>query len=674
MRRRTDVQPSFTLLLWLFLGLAALALVLPASAFAAENRWTPLGRDGGEVPLGWDGGEVQSLALDPADPDTLLAATGAAGLYKSTDGGDSWAWSGTGMAGWIARRVVSDFSRPGTFYTAAAPYDSIFPAGSATRLVFRSTDGGVRWERVFEVDPSAEGPIRNLAAAGGRVYVLTARRLSVSADTGATWSQAYTSAADDLTALAVDLRNPGTAYLSTVHAGLFKSVDGGITWTGLHPPVGDFRAVAVAPSRSATLYLLTGQALYHSDDAGITWSAGTPLPGFAGELAVDPVRASIVYAFGFDLAVSRDGGATLRLAENGLPPGQYTRKLPVRGLAIRPDRPGTVYAGTDAEGVYRSTDGGRLWRPAANAGLAARVFLWVRVNPRIPSQIYAQTAAGQLFRSVDGGVTWARFGAEIRPFGRLRGVAFDLRNPHILYAAGDPGVFRSLDEGATWSSLGFDRGAIDVLAIDGHTLLAGTEGGLFRTTDAGRTWDEVLDDSIPPPDNEFYAGRIILWMKSDPADPRTIYARAEDHIAHAGSGDSYLVRSTDGGATWLPLRFFDVMEIEPGHPRTLYAADADHVFRSLDGGDTWQPLGALPKATDLEVDPHSSNTIYAGTAANGVYRSTDGGATWAPINAGLARLGRRYIVDLEVNPAAAGLVYAAPFEGGLFQARFSDAK
>ncbi|HEX2642658.1 MAG TPA: hypothetical protein VHU81_06680, partial [Thermoanaerobaculia bacterium] len=85
-------------------------------------------------------------------------------------------------------------------------------------------------------------------------------------------------------------------------------------------------------------------------------------------------------------------------------------------------------------------------------------------------------------------------------------------------------------------------------------------------------------------------------------------------------------------------------------------------------------LGALPKATDLEVDPHSSNTIYAGTAANGVYRSTDGGATWAPINAGLARLGRRYIVDLEVNPAAAGLVYAAPFEGGLFQARFSDAK
>jgi hypothetical protein len=161
-------------------------------------------------------------------------------------------------------------------------------------------------------------------------------------------------------------------------------------------------------------------------------------------------------------------------------------------------------------------------------------------------------------------------------------------------------------------------------------------------------------------------------MKSDPADPRVVYARAADYYAHhQGPGLSYFLRSTDGGATWRALpTLFDVVEIEPGQPRTLYAAGLDRVFKSVNGGLTWKALGGLPAATDLEVDPHSANTIYAGTAADGVYRSTDGGLTWAPINAGLARLGRRHIVDLEVNPGIRGLVYAAPLEGGLFQGLF----
>jgi photosystem II stability/assembly factor-like uncharacterized protein len=648
-RTRTDFQPSFSLLLWIFLGLAALVLILPDSAFAAENRWTAFGPGGGEV---------RSLTLDPSDPDTLLAAAGLAGLYKSADGGDSWVWSGTGLAGWNIRTVAANQGHPGTFFAASGGEDF------SVRGIFRSLDGGASWQRVFELD--ALDGIDKIVAAGDLVFVLAQSGLYRGENNGGHWHRVFT--ATDLTDVAIDRQDFLHLYLTSAQS-LLESRNGGIQWTFPTLPRDDFRSVAIAPSRPATVYVSAGQTLYRSDDAGATWIAGAHLPDNVAELAVDPVRPSTVYAFGFEAVVSRDGGATVQEIENGLLPGRFTEVLSIWSLAIRPDRPATIYAGTYAEGVYRSTNGGRLWQPAANAGLAARQFVWVWANPRNPAQIYAQSL-GQLFRSLDGGATWSDFATDIQPPYALGWVEFDRRNPHILYVGGNAGVFRSQDDGATWSRFKLDVLAHNMLAVDARTLLVGAQYGLFRSTDAGRTWRSVLDDSIPPLDNDFYVGRNILWMKSDPADPRTIYARADDYVVHFGSGFSYLVRSTDGGATWHPLRLFDVVEIEPGHPRTLYAADADRVFKSLNGGDTWQPLGALPHATDLEADPRAPGTLYAGTTQQGVYRSTDGGLTWAPLNAGLARLGRHRIVDLEVNPGTRGLVYAAPFEGGLFQGLF----
>ncbi|HEX2641666.1 MAG TPA: hypothetical protein VHU81_01645 [Thermoanaerobaculia bacterium] len=591
----------------LVLALAALALSLPAAA--AVNRWTPLGPGGGEV---------RSLALDPDDPVTLLAAMGRAGLYVSPNGGESWVWSGTGMAGLSVGVVASDPDTPDTFYAAAGN-------DSTPDVVFRSVNGGASWQPVLEIEPAAGG-VRAFAAAGGTVYAMAGQELYTSQDSGTTWHLVF--AGGDLIDLAVDPQNPEKAYLATP-IGLYRTTNAGAVWTpaAAGPQIVDLRSVAVAPSRPATLYAITGTTLYRSDDGGATWTAGTKLIAYAYDLAVDPRDPGTVYLYGYDVTVSRDGGATLQKIETGLPHGEFAATLPVWALVIRPDRPGTLYAGTYREGVYLSTTGGRRWRPAANAGLDARRFDWIQTNPAVPAQLDA-LSNGQLFRSLDRGATWSRLNAGASTRNEVR--------------------------------------------VDARTLLRGTAGGLVRSTDDGRTWTEVLDSSIPPPEDDFYAGRSVRWIKNDPADPRIVYARADDYfVHHHGPGIAYFVRSLDGGATWRALpAVFDVVEIEPGHPRTLYAAGPDHIYKSVNGGLTWKTLGALTHGTDLEVDPRAPSTIYAGTQANGVWRSPDGGVTWAPANAGLARLGRRHIVDLEISPGIRGLVYATPLEGGLFQSLF----
>ncbi|HEX2223597.1 MAG TPA: hypothetical protein VHN15_05275 [Thermoanaerobaculia bacterium] len=620
-----------------------------APVSAGVNRWTPFGPGGGDL---------RSLALDPSNSDVIYAAAGQAGIYKSTDAGATWAWLGNGLAGWRFQVVAVD-PADGTLYTASGEADS------TAEVVFRSTNGGARWTKVLEISQESLG-ILDLAAADGVVYVQTYTRVFRSLNRGGSWAQVF--AQGLLHDIELDPDTPQTAWLAS-QSGLLKTTDAGASWH-LVPTPADVRSVAVAPSEPSRVYLATGRDFYRSTDAGATWTQGGT-PDRIGELAGDPGDPLTVYSYGPALLVSRDGGQTWRRLERGLPllGGQIPH---VFSLAIRPDRPGSLYAGVHRAGLYKAEEG-RAWRSPGQAGLAGRRFEWIKAHPRVSSTLYALEAL-QLWRSLDGGATWKPFARNVFSFGALHDLAFDPRRPNRMAAATNQGIFLSDDGGATWSPLDGPRiGARNVVIVDDRTLLAGTHSGLYRSTDAGRNWVEVFDASIPPPDDDHYGGRNILWLRNDPANPRIVYARAVDYIVGGGGlPEFHLVRSTDGGATWRPLRYFSAVEIAPGQPRSLYAADGSHAWRSRDAGATWQRLGALPNAIDLEVDPDAPGTLYAGTAANGVHRSTNGGANWAPVNTGLARFGRRRIVDVEVNPGVPGLVYAVPQEGGLFQARFTD--
>lgn len=295
------------------------------------------------------------------------------------------------------------------------------------------------------------------------------------------------------------------------------------------------------------------------------------------------------------------------------PGGRWTveRSLPgrdVRCLASDPRRPSVVYAGTQGEGVLRSDDGGRGWKPA---GLADRTVKSVAVSPLLEGTVYAGTRPARVFRTRDAGHSWE----ELSGFRRIRGrrlwfspaerpftayvqaLALSPADPEVLLAGIEFGaVVRSADGGESWS--GHRRGA----RRDCHSLTfhprdgdwvyegAGNGGGAF-SRDGGRSWTHPT------------AGldRTYGWAAAaDPARPEVRYLSAAPgpRAAHgpAGSARACIFRAV-GDGPWEKL-----------------------------GGGLPQPLGAMPYA--LLTEPRVPGRLVAGLADGGLWQSDDLGETW----------------------------------------------
>ncbi|MEJ2076559.1 MAG: DUF5719 family protein [Acidobacteriota bacterium] len=224
------------------------------------------------------------------------------------------------------------------------------------------------------------------------------------------------------------------------------------------------------------------------------------------------------------------------------------------------------YAGTDEDGVFRSTDGGSHWT-AVNNGLPAQEIIWdMVIDPVTPSNLYVCTYISGVYKSVDGGENWTAVNTGI-PISIVSVLAIDPVNPAILYA--------------------------------------GTaSNGVFQTTDGGAHWTSVNDGLT---DSYVYA------LAVDPSTPSTVYAAA-------GSGGVF--RSTNSGGHWdavnhgLSNLYPFSLAIDPVTPSTLYVGSLSGVFRSTDSGDSWAPFGEdlpLGSVYDLTVDPSNPSTLYAGT-------------------------------------------------------------
>lgn len=211
----------------------------------------------------------------------------------------------------------------------------------------------------------------------------------------------------------------------------------------------------------------------------------------------------------------------------------------------------------------------------------------------------------------------------------------------------------------------------------------GADGGVWRTTDGGATWTP-LTDHMPTT----AIGAIAL----DPNDETTIYAgTGEGNYANHSRYGLGMLKSTNGGASWELIaedvfegRCFSRIVIDPRNSGVIYAsitraggfpelaAGKRHpgmegllgVFKSIDGGETWERLSGLPNlsVTDLSINPQNPDVLYAGVGrifgdpANGVYRSTDAGASWIKLTNGLpGDLGR---VSVQVSPADSEVVFA----------------
>ncbi|MEP6767207.1 MAG: hypothetical protein ABJC61_00960 [Acidobacteriota bacterium] len=670
--------------------LVACALLLSSVSFAGVNEWTSIGPYGA-------GGNVRALAIDPQASANLYAGTDR-GVFKSQDGGISWSAVNNGLTALTVYALVLDPSAPGTVYagTNAGVFRStnganawtaqraglgktivqalaidpsnprVLYAGTAALGIFRSTDGAATWTgssnglgsqdvRSLALDPSASGTI--YAGTGSGVYKST--------DAAASWNARFSA---NVRSLAIDPAAPSTIFAGAAgvpnNAGVFKSGDGGTTWTPMNAGLLNVPVhwVAFRQNLPGTIWIGTdGSGVFVTANGGATWKPVTGSPGTANIILLDAAGSNVYVGTPNGFFRSPDEGRNWR-QENA-----NFATFTVNGMVVDPSSPVILYAGvgrpgTSGGGVHKSVNAGVTWFPASNdlPDVTVRA-LAVEAGP--PTTLYAGTSGAGMYRSQNAGATWTPASTGIST-STILSVA--VAGGGVVYSGTDAGVFRSANFGSTWvaASGGLANSNVQALAVhpsNPNTVYAGTAAGVFKTTDAGKTW--VLT-------NQGFADIGISSLLVDPAAPDTVYAGTFSAFgALAGFG---VYRTVNAGATWEPARggienLAIAALVTDASGLTVYAGTPVGVYRTQRGSSFWTAVTeVLPEVVStIVVDPTSSSTIYAGTIRDSAFKISIGSGTGGcvPGPSTLCLNDNRFKVDVTwraVNAGTAGLGIAVP--------------
>ncbi len=375
-----------------------------------------------------------------------------------------------------------------------------------------------------------------------------------------------------------------------------------------------------------------------------------------------------------------------------------TSHAPVVALALALDDPDVVLAGAYHDpGLYATTTGGESWSPSVRGLESLSVFA---LQPdSADSRIVYLGATNGLYRSADGGDSWQEIADEL-PNAPVYALA--MGNGGRLYVGTDDhGLYVSTDGGRTvaLASQELIETTILSLAIDesAHTIVAGTSGeGLYVSHNEGGTWNQVpeLDGSFishvaldPGSTSGFACSRDGLWQTQDNGHSWTradtglqgrvnvvVFHPADSQTLLAGTARGDLFRSNDGGGTWEQWaslkRAIYTIAVHRTHRERVYVGAWDGVYSTSDGGLSWQQrnqgLGSVPIET-LVVDQQDPRLLWAGNTFDGVYRSTDGGVSWARTAGGLLEGESGYgILSLAIPQSRNRLLYAGTDGRGVY--------
>ncbi len=657
---------------------------------------------------------IGDIAISPTDPEVIWVGTGEAnifrssqagcGIYRSTDGGKTWAHMGLADSYTIARIVVHP-QNPDVVYVAASGHEW---TDNAERGVFKTGDGGKSWEKILYVNERT-GAIDLVmdSADSNTLYACTWQRVRLK------WN---------------DPRNfPGYS-----DSGIHKTTDGGKTWkpinTGL--PDGQSRGrigIDVCLKKPNVLYALVdnyeksdtgtpaggadsygrpssgrikGATLYRSDDRGETWKLAAPTTpetkrlmerhsgtyGWVfGQVRVDPNDDTTVYIMGVPLSVSKDGGKTFRELR-GMHGDHH-------GLWIDPDNSGYIVNANDG-GIVISYDGGETWRGFAE-NLPVCQFFNTAYDMSTPFRVYGSmqdhgSFRGQVLRKTERfsgkileGFEAVRF--EEAPGGEGCSHAIDPANPDIVYSAGFYGHIErsdlSLPETERTKGLLHQaypdepplRGQwVAPFIISTHnneTIYHGMQY-LFRSFNRGDIWERVSPD---------LTYNTAAEMGDIPY--HTLFAISESPLRagliYIGTDDGKVQVTRDGGKTWseimsgLPYQKWVSRIVASAFDLgTVYLTqngkrDDDftaHVWKSTDYGKTWVNIAAnIPfgPVNVIREDPVDKNILYLGTDG-GVFVTKDGGKAWSVLGGNLPMV---YAHDLIVHPRDNVIVVATHGRG-----------
>ncbi len=665
-------------------------------------------------------GRIGDIAVDPVKPSTWYVVAHSGGVFKTTNAGTTWTpiFDGTGV--YSVGCVTIDPNDHLTIWVGSGENNSQRSVGYGDGL-YKSVDGGKTFAKVglersehiakVLVDPrnsnvvyvAAQGP---LWGSGGD------RGLYKTTDGGKTWNAALTiSENTGVTDVAFDPRNPDVIYAASYQrrrhvwtlidggpeSGIYKSTDAGKTWKKINRglPQGDKGriGIAVSPQQPNVLYATVEAAqgesgFFRSEDAGETWTrrsnqiAGSPQ--YYQELFVDPNHFDRVYAVDTMLSVTEDGGLSFRAV------GETWKHVDNHAVWIDPTDSDHLLVGCDG-GLYQTWDRGKNYSYSAN--LPITQFYKIAVDNASP---FYNVYGGTQDNATQGGPSRTTNVHGIRNsdwfvtvFGDGFDPVVDPKNPDIIYSQWQYGGLVRFDkksgeridikpqEAKGGPALRWNWDSALILSPHSNTRLYFGSQILFRSDDRGDTWKAISPDltrnidrnqlkvmgriwgpeSVAKNDSTSFYGSIVALSES----PKV------EGLIYAGTDDGLIQVTEDGGKTWRKVDEFPFtnipqniyvsdIEASPVEPNTVYACLDHHqngdfkpyVLKSVDRGKTWVPIQSnLPdKGTvyTIALDHEDANIVFVGTEF-GVSITLDGGRTWNSLK-GLPPIAVR---DLEIQ-------------------------
>lgn len=630
---------------------------------------------------------IGDIAIAPSNPDIVWIGTGeanifrsshaGAGVYKSTDAGQTWTYMG--LAGTLTiSRVIVHPTNPDIVYVAASGHEW---TDNEERGVYKTTNGGQTWEKVHYVNAQT-GAIDLVMhpTDPNTLYAATWERVRLK------WN---------------DPRNTP----STSGSGIWKTTDGGATWTAINNGLPDAPnrgriGIDIARSSPNTLYafvddytvtrqaspgemnayglpmedVIRGATVYRTDNAGANWRKvsqdNSYMEGLSGtygwvfgQIRVDPTDPDKIYVLGLGLNVSEDGGQNFRRL-TGMHGDHHS-------LWIDPANPDFLINGNDG-GAYVSYDGGENWRDFTNQ-IPAVQFFNVGHDMDSPFHVFGSvqdhgSRRGMVdLRSGRESIPAVEF--ENAPGGEGSTHAIDPTDPNVVYSAGFYGrIERSNLATGENASLVPQPGpgeprlrgqwlAPFIISPHNPRIIYHGMNRLYRSWDRGDSWEAIS------PDLTYNDPQRIGDIEY-----QTIFAIAESPLRfgliYAGTDDGRVHVTQDGGESWTEItdglvegKFTAEIVASRYDEATVYVAQngkreddfAPYVWKSTDYGATWTDIGAgIPLGTVnvVKEDPKNPSVLYAGTDI-GVYVTVDGGTTWQTLPNGLPSV---FAHDLIIHP------------------------
>ena len=653
---------------------------------------------------------VEAIAVHPQDSHIIILGT-ESGIHRSTDRGLSWEWIRTGFPTTERHRFTAPigavcFDPLQSNVVWAGVGRPRWDKGGAGAL-YRSDDTGLSWRRVDGGQLPPDAIISAIVVQPGQSRVVlcaTSAGIFRSEDDGATWKLSCAGLPHGYTEeLAFALSAPQTAYVTLRctaknkepwNGGVFRSDDSGRTWravngAGLPKRVGKAdqearhfasnpKELAVDPRDANTVYVghrdWVTAGVYKTTDGGAHWTRVARQRGADANMDYGWIKEwgpaveclALSPAAPDRLAFGTSGMIYLTDDKGGSWQQRYAQSAPEgrivgNGLAVTcawrvqfdPVRANRLYLCYMDIGLLISDDQGVTCRRCTAGMKMGGNCFGVIVDPQATGTLWAATGwwgqnAGDLCRSDDDGRTWRVVGQPSAglPDGQVLELALDTRSPvgqrRLVVTSNGNGVFETRDGGTSWKSINGDLGeaakkpcGLLLDPADGAHLIIAVNRELRETRDGGRTWQRLQEPGVLP---------TIQQLAVDPLDFRTLYVAGREMYDHSArrlyAGGVY--RSADGGHTWQRLlahHYVAGVAVSPAHHDVLYATTKDDPFhddplgvgvlKSADGGRTWRRENSgltLLNPKGLAISPHDPAMLLLGTSGNSVFLGRDAAA------------------------------------------------